>query len=88
MTGGGPQDGASMGGGDGWLREAMQLLLADLGNTDARALVMTVIAWQPADGRLVQLTVSGRAPRRLYLKILDPEEIRPDGHPRLRRHAR
>jgi hypothetical protein len=66
---------------DSWLRQAMQLVLADLGG-ETPALVLTVIAWR--DGDLVQLTVSSRAPGRLYRKVLDAAEVvgRDNGKPR------
>lgn len=64
------------GGMDGsWLREAMQLVLADLRHGDP--LVLTVIAAR--DGDLVQLTVSSRAPGRLYVKTIEVEEIHGNG---------
>jgi hypothetical protein len=60
---------------DSWLRQAMQLVLADLlrGDPPGNPLVLTVIAYR--DGGLTQLTVSSRAPGRLYTKAIDPKEI-------------
>jgi hypothetical protein len=65
---------------DGWLRSAMQHVLAEL-RDGGRPLVLTVIAMDGDDG-LVQLTVSSRAPGRVYRKTIRPEEItgHDDGH--------
>ena len=67
--------------GDGWLREAMQLILADLDGT--APLVLTVITYHPDGGQLTQVTASSRAPGRLYRTTLTPEEPpRDDTRPR------
>ena len=67
-----------------WLRQAMRLILADVGeHAPAAPLVLTVVAFYDSGdgGQLVQLTASARSPGRLYRKILDPKEIHGDGHP-------
>jgi hypothetical protein len=61
----------------------MQRVLAELHGS--RPLVLTVVAYTETEGGgggLVQLTVSGRAPGRVYRRDLDAEEI--NGHERHR----
>jgi hypothetical protein len=62
-----------------WLRQAMQLILADLGD-QATPLVVTVIAAR--EGRLDQITITARRPGRLYRQVIDPAETTrpPAGH--------
>jgi hypothetical protein len=64
MTVGEPDD-------DGWLRNGMQHVLAEIRH--GQPLVLTVIAME--GGELVQLTVSSRAPGRVYRKTIQAEEI-------------
>jgi hypothetical protein len=54
----------------------MQHVLAEL--RDGQPLVLTVIAME--GGELVQLTVSSRAPGRVYRKIVQGEEIAGHDH--------
>jgi uncharacterized membrane protein YgcG len=56
---------------DSWLRHAMQVVLRDL--HESAPLVLTIIALDGED--LVQLTVSSRAPGRLYRRTINPEDI-------------
>ena len=63
--------------GDGWLPDAMQLILASLDLPATAPLVLTVVAFdEGGGGQLIQLTVSSRAPGRLYRRVLNPEELR------------